>query len=126
MAIPALPVELIGHILDLAAPDPDAPRNAYPTLRNAALVSRTWREPACEVLWRRVSVETDAQVAALVGSTGKGVFRTAAVYVNGENGAVLVPILTGLVGVRALRIGPECVLAPLDFLYLPALSGKFP
>ncbi|KAL8291340.1 hypothetical protein RQP46_002318 [Phenoliferia psychrophenolica] len=119
-----LPFELIGRCLELVAEDAiDFPRRAYATLLSAALVSRTWREPACEVLWRRVHIDTQEHALALRHSAAKGLYHTAAIHINGDNGPAIKDTLDGLVGVRELKIGPECRALSVDFLALPALAN---
>ncbi|KAK4702692.1 hypothetical protein P7C70_g3529, partial [Phenoliferia sp. Uapishka_3] len=140
---PGLPVELVKRILELAAEvDPRktpqhskfSPRSSYPTLRSAALVSRAWKHPSCEVLWSKVSLEGceganwrtegNRQAEAFVASPAHGTYRTEVVIIaiSARGAPSLCAMLTDLSGVKSLEVTDRYNGGPSDFLSLASLK----
>ncbi|KAK4698802.1 hypothetical protein P7C70_g7466, partial [Phenoliferia sp. Uapishka_3] len=134
---PALPVELISQILDYVVKDDavSSPRQTYPTLRTAALISRVWRYPACQALWLDVEITSVGQAVAFKFSllAGPGPYKTERISIakTSNISKALDPVfpelkdlLARLTDLKELEVGARIPLraADADFLYLKSLS----
>ncbi|KAK4698801.1 hypothetical protein P7C70_g7467, partial [Phenoliferia sp. Uapishka_3] len=133
---PTLPVEVIIRILSFVVKDDalSSPRQYYPTLRAAALVSRIWKDPACEALWRDVEITSLGQASAFSQCASVPTYKTEKVRIDNTTDLKRVPgyfpplrgLLSSLTGLKELEVGAYVPYkaAHAGFLYLQSLSSE--
>ncbi|KAK4705728.1 hypothetical protein P7C70_g460, partial [Phenoliferia sp. Uapishka_3] len=88
-----LPAETIFAILSLSIPtrllsassdNPSDTRKRYKTLKSCALVCKSWRTPACTLLWRHVALVRRSRLTSWIDSPALGKYQIWSLEITGK------------------------------------------